>query len=147
MKQNALSGDLNDGADPIGLKLKEYPFDDASRALRKALDALNVLELTQTIQPPDFEPGINFYAEVRRFEIGLIRYALSKTGGQTDSRGFVARYEHNDAQLQDKGLSNQPERFRYSRGLILSRSQVLTLVAGSSKDGKSLHRLLLFQTD
>jgi DNA-binding NtrC family response regulator len=83
MKRDVLRVALNDGAKAIAaVKHKEDPFDEASRALRKALDALGVLELTQTVQPPDFEPGINFYAEVRRFEIMLIRYALRKTGGR-----------------------------------------------------------------
>ena len=83
MKRDVLRVALNDDAKPIAaVKHKEDPFDDASRALEKALDALSVLELAHTTLPPDFEPGLNFYAEVRRFEIMLIRYALRRAGGR-----------------------------------------------------------------
>ena len=83
MKRDVLRAALNDGAKPItAVKDRQDPFDDASRALEKALDALSVLELAHTTLPRDFEPGLNFYAEVRRFEIMLIQYALRKTGGR-----------------------------------------------------------------
>lgn len=82
MKQPAILDSLIEGAQPIAsVKDNEDPFDNASDALRKALDALSELGLTRTTQPPAFEPPIDFYAEVRRFEIRLIRYALRKTGG------------------------------------------------------------------
>ena len=68
MKHDVLRVALNDSAEPIAsVKHKDDPFDDVSKALEKALDALSVLELTHTTRPPDFEPGLNFYAEVRRF--------------------------------------------------------------------------------
>src|SRR4029453_10505297 len=82
MKHPAIVDSLIEGAQPIAsVKDNEDPFDNASDALRKALDALSELVLTRTTQPPAFEPPIDFYAEVRRFEIRLIRYALRKTGG------------------------------------------------------------------
>lgn len=81
--RSALRVALNNGAKPrASLKLKEDPFDEASRALEKALDALSVLKLAHTTLPLELEPSLNFYAEVRRFEIRLIRYALRKTSGR-----------------------------------------------------------------
>ena len=64
------------------VKHRDDPLSEASQALRKALVALSTLEVTNPIQPLDLAPGINFYAEVSRFEIRLIRYALMKTGGR-----------------------------------------------------------------
>ena len=79
MKHPAVRDSLSEGAQPIAST--KDPFDNASDALRKALDALSELGMTRRTQPPAFEPPIDFYAEVRRFEIRLIRYALGKTGG------------------------------------------------------------------
>lgn len=82
MKQDAFRDASSNGAQPkASVKRDEDVLDDASKALTKALDALSVLGLTRTTQPPAFEHDIDFYAEVRRFEIRLISYALRKTRG------------------------------------------------------------------
>ena len=81
MKQ-ANGNRLSDGAKSIAsVRRSKDPFDDVSNALKRALDALSELGLKRTTQPASFEPPIDFYAEVRRFEIRLIRYALRKSGG------------------------------------------------------------------
>ena len=53
---------------------------DAARALSKALNAVRALELFG-YAAPDFGREIDFYEEVRRFEILLIEQALRRSGG------------------------------------------------------------------
>jgi transcriptional regulator with GAF, ATPase, and Fis domain len=48
---------------------------DLAQALIREIDRLRNTQL------PDVERGINFYQEVERFEINLIRSALERTGG------------------------------------------------------------------
>ena len=48
---------------------------DLAQALIREIDRLRNTQL------PDVERGINFYDEVERFEINLIRSALERTGG------------------------------------------------------------------
>jgi transcriptional regulator with GAF, ATPase, and Fis domain len=53
---------------------------EAARALSKALKAVRALELFGS-SVPDFGREIDFYEEVRRFEILLIEQALRRSGG------------------------------------------------------------------
>jgi len=53
----------------------------ASVALTRALDTLNAFEFEKEIQLPKIPSGIDFYDEVRRFEIALIVQALRHTHG------------------------------------------------------------------
>jgi len=53
----------------------------ASVALTRALDTLNAFEFEKEIQLPTIPSGIDFYDEVRRFEIALIVQALKHTHG------------------------------------------------------------------
>lgn len=48
---------------------------DLAQALIREIDRLRNTQL------PDVERGVNFYEEVERFEINLIRSALERTGG------------------------------------------------------------------
>ncbi len=48
---------------------------DLAQALIREIDSLRSTQL------PDVEHGVNFYEEVERFEINLIRSALERTGG------------------------------------------------------------------
>jgi transcriptional regulator with GAF, ATPase, and Fis domain len=48
---------------------------DLAQALIYEIDRLRHAQL------PDVEQGVNFYEEVERFEVNLIRSALEKTGG------------------------------------------------------------------
>lgn len=66
-------------ADPIDdgyTTLKEL-----SSALAKAIDAVSVFEIARAGQMPNLTHGIDFYAEVERFEITLIQYALIQAKG------------------------------------------------------------------
>ena len=52
------------------------------RVLRELSDAISgALEAVDSFHPPDVRHGINFYDEVRRFEIDLIRTALRLCSG------------------------------------------------------------------
>jgi DNA-binding NtrC family response regulator len=48
---------------------------DLAQALIREIDRLRNTQL------PDVERGVNFYEEVERFEVNLIRSALERTGG------------------------------------------------------------------
>ncbi|HEY0322082.1 MAG TPA: helix-turn-helix domain-containing protein [Pyrinomonadaceae bacterium] len=48
---------------------------DLAKALIREIDRLRHAQL------PDVEQGVNFYEEVERFEVNLIRSALERTGG------------------------------------------------------------------
>ena len=54
---------------------------DAARSLSRAMKVIRAMEITGTSSSPDVERGINFYDEVRRFEIHLIERALWHSGG------------------------------------------------------------------
>jgi DNA-binding NtrC family response regulator len=54
---------------------------DAARSLSKAMRAIRTLELSGPADPPDVGRGVDFYDEVRRFEILLIERALWHSGG------------------------------------------------------------------
>ena len=56
-------------------------LEDVSLAVSRAVKAIQALELSVSIQPPDVTCGINFYDAVRRFEIVLIQRALKCAGG------------------------------------------------------------------
>ena len=52
------------------------------RVLRELSDAISgALEAVDSFHPPDVRHGINFYDEVQRFEIDLIRTALRLCAG------------------------------------------------------------------
>lgn len=60
-----------------------------SQAAHNKIDVLNILSSAlstaldhlRTAPPPDLEQGVDFYTEVRRFEVGLTQRALIRTGG------------------------------------------------------------------
>jgi transcriptional regulator with GAF, ATPase, and Fis domain len=54
---------------------------DLSLTISTALEAIGTLEFLGIDQPIDIESGIDFYDEVRRFEIFLIQRALKHTAG------------------------------------------------------------------
>jgi len=54
---------------------------DAARSLSRAMKTLRALELSGPAAAPDVGRGVDFYDEVRRFEILLIERALLHTGG------------------------------------------------------------------
>ena len=45
------------------------------------LEFLQEVDTTAESEPPAPKTGVDFYDEVRRFEVGLIRSALTRTGG------------------------------------------------------------------
>jgi DNA-binding NtrC family response regulator len=70
----------------VNHELSELEDDPASGKKLKILkDMVTILSMAveslEAAESMDIEKGLNFYAEVRRFEIGLIRRALKKTGG------------------------------------------------------------------
>ena len=54
---------------------------ELSSALTKALDAVSIFEILKARQIPNPTQGIDFYAEVERFEITLIQFALVQARG------------------------------------------------------------------
>lgn len=55
---------------------------DAVRSLSRAMKIIRAMEISGAASSPDVERGIDFYDEVRRFEIVLIERALWHTGGR-----------------------------------------------------------------
>ena len=56
---------------------------ELARALATAIESL------QTSQAPQVDDGINFYDEVRRFEVALIERALDAAGGQQKRAAYL----------------------------------------------------------
>ena len=54
---------------------------DAARSLSRAMKAIREVEISGAPATPDLGRGVDFYDEVRRFEILLIERALWHTGG------------------------------------------------------------------
>lgn len=54
---------------------------ELSSALTKALDVVSIFEILKARQIPNLKQGIDFYAEVERFEITLIQFALVQARG------------------------------------------------------------------
>src|ERR1043165_3322708 len=69
-----------EGAD--GIRTKTEVLDDLYRHLSTALEAVRSLEFVESTIVPDIKPGLDFYREVRRFEITLIQRALRHAGGK-----------------------------------------------------------------
>jgi DNA-binding NtrC family response regulator len=78
--------------EPLYLKLAEHPTRDRIQRVVELADALLVeaetlardrdfTEETTRLKPLDILGGIDFYAEVQRFETHLIKMALGETGG------------------------------------------------------------------
>jgi DNA-binding NtrC family response regulator len=87
---------------------------DAQVALHEGIDSLNrlVAQLAAAVetleQPtvPSIENGLDFYAEVRRFEMGLILRALKFTGGAQNKAARILRMKHStlNAKIKAYGL-------------------------------------------
>jgi transcriptional regulator with GAF, ATPase, and Fis domain len=73
MRNNAAQAFQTETHDIHGVSLKVLR--ELSYAISGALEAVD------SFHPPDVRRGINFYEEVRRFEIDLIRTALKLSGG------------------------------------------------------------------
>jgi DNA-binding NtrC family response regulator len=54
---------------------------ELSLALETAIEALEDIEIMEAAMPVDVRHGVDFYAEVSRFETELIKRALKHSGG------------------------------------------------------------------
>lgn len=70
-----LAAEQNGPVDEASLSNHVEILKDLAQALIREIDRLRNAQL------PEVERGIDFYAEVERFEINLIRSALERTGG------------------------------------------------------------------
>lgn len=87
---------------------------DAQISLHDGIDSLNrlVVQLAAAVetleQPtvPPIEDGLDFYAEVRRFEIMLIQRALKFTGGAQNKAARILKMKHStlNAKIKSYGL-------------------------------------------
>ena len=75
-KQSGLDAQEGDAVNEGYTTLKQL-----SSALTKALDAVSIFEMLKARQIPNLKQGIDFYAEVERFEITLIQFALVQARG------------------------------------------------------------------
>ena len=62
---------------------------EARRTLGMALETLTKLETLRAIQPPNIKAGINFYDEVKRFELAIIHHALKEARGSQRRAAFL----------------------------------------------------------
>ena len=89
-ENNLLRRDFDNGQNEGTPSVPSDLLEDASLAVSRAVKAIQALELSVSIQPPDLTRGINFYDAVRRFEIVLIQRALEYTGGsQSRAAGLL----------------------------------------------------------
>ena len=87
---------------------------DAQITLHDGIDSLNQLvaklaAAVETIEQPTIpsvENGLDFYAEVRRFEIVLIQRALKFTGGAQNKAARILKMKHStlNAKIKTYGL-------------------------------------------
>jgi DNA-binding NtrC family response regulator len=87
---------------------------DAQHTLQDGLDSLNrvVAQLSAAVQTleeptvPAIEDGLDFYAEVRRFEISLIKRALQVTGGAQNKAAMILKMKHStlNSKIKSYGL-------------------------------------------
>ncbi|HEV7859686.1 MAG TPA: helix-turn-helix domain-containing protein [Pyrinomonadaceae bacterium] len=81
----AASVELNVHANGNGNGQDEHPKADLyskATALKRLVHSLLMeVQSLDNIPTVDFKEGIDFYEEVRRFEIALIQHALAQTGG------------------------------------------------------------------
>jgi hypothetical protein len=99
----------------------------AALSLSQAITALGSLQLLGELQPPDVKGGINFYREVRRFEVALILEALRQTHGSqaraaallglnpTTLNCMLKRYDINSGLLTARPASERPRRRRRAK--------------------------------
>ena len=74
----------------------------AQVTLHDGIDSLHRLveQLTSAVETleeptvPSIEEGLDFYAEVRKFEIGLIRRALKFTNGAQNKAALILKMKH-----------------------------------------------------
>jgi len=75
---------------------------DAQVSLHDGIDSLHrlVTQLTNAVETleeptvPSIEAGLDFYAEVRKFEMGLIRRALKFTNGAQNKAALILKMKH-----------------------------------------------------
>lgn len=75
---------------------------DAQVTLHDGIDSLNrlVAKLAAAVETldeptvPPIEDGLDFYAEVRKFEMGLIQRALKFTGGAQNKAALILKMKH-----------------------------------------------------
>ena len=94
----------------INLGLEQVPDEntpversvDAQVALHDGIDSLNrlVAQLAAAVETleeptvPSIENGLDFYAEVRKFEMSLIQRALKYTGGAQNKAAVILKLKH-----------------------------------------------------
>jgi DNA-binding NtrC family response regulator len=64
------------------VRTKIEALEDLHKILSVALDDIKRLKFSESAKLPDIKPGLDFYREVRRFEIALIQQALRHSGGR-----------------------------------------------------------------
>lgn len=87
---------------------------DAQGTLHDGIDSLNriaaqlasAVETLEQPTVPSVENGLDFYAEVRRFEMGLIQRALKFTGGAQNKAARILKMKHStlNAKIKMYGL-------------------------------------------
>jgi transcriptional regulator with GAF, ATPase, and Fis domain len=93
----------------------------AALSLSQAITALGSLKLFGEMQPPDVKAGVDFYTEVRRFEVSLILEALRFTHGSqaraasllglnpTTLNCMIKRYDINIETLDESRVRERPQ--------------------------------------
>jgi transcriptional regulator with GAF, ATPase, and Fis domain len=64
------------------VRTKVEVLEDLYRHLCTALEDVRSLEFSESAILSDLKPGLDFYREVKRFEIALIQRALRRCGGR-----------------------------------------------------------------
>jgi DNA-binding NtrC family response regulator len=87
---------------------------NAQVTLHDSLDSLNRLvaqlaDAVETLEQPDvpsIEEGLDFYAEVRKFEMSLIQRALRLTGGAQNKAAMILKMKHStlNSKIKSYGL-------------------------------------------
>jgi DNA-binding NtrC family response regulator len=72
---------VDQGEGVATVRTKIEVLEDLHKILSVALDDIKRLEFSESAKVPDIKPGLDFYREVKRFEIALIQHALRHSGG------------------------------------------------------------------
>ncbi len=95
----------NNSAQAVQLENRES-YGMRLRVLRELSEAISgALDAVESFHPPDIRQGVNFYDEVRRFEIDLIRTALKLSAGSQRRAASLLRLNPTTLNTKIKGYN------------------------------------------
>lgn len=105
---------------PDDLRSREQIVDQSqtlvtvAMGLVRAVELLASVQLSSALKPPDISGGIDFYQEVTRFEVTLIREALRYANGNQKEAAKLLRLNHTTLNCKVKQYKINPKVISFS---------------------------------